>query len=91
VGSNPTPSADELKVVVSYLNEHTHPEIGALASELDYQAAGDAEIVVPKFYGEESAARKTQPSARRAWDEESFFQTLAQQCPEGVPRGPGSL
>jgi hypothetical protein len=75
---------DELKLVVSYLNEHT-PEIAVLALELDYQAAGDVEIVVPKFYGEESVARKTQPSARRVWDEESLFNTLAEQCPEGVP------
>ncbi len=76
---------DELKTVVSYLNEHTDPETAVLALELDYQADGDVEIVVPKFYGEESAARKAQPSAGRAWDEESFFNTLAQQCPEGVP------
>ena len=75
---------DELKTVISYLNEHTRPEGAVLALELDYQADGDVEIVVPKFYGEESAGLKAQPSARRAWDEESFFTTLAQQCPEGV-------
>jgi hypothetical protein len=49
------------------------------------QAAGDVEIVAPKFHGEESAARKTQPSARDAWDKESYLSALAQRCPEGVP------
>jgi hypothetical protein len=76
---------DELELVVSHLNEHTSPEIGVLALELDYQSAGDVEIVVPKFYGKESAARKIRPAARRVWDEESFFTTLEQQRPEGVP------
>jgi hypothetical protein len=76
---------DELEKAVSYLNEHTHPEIAVLALELDYQAAGDVEIVVPKIYGRESAGRKTRPSPRPVWDEESRFETLAQQCPEGTP------
>jgi hypothetical protein len=74
---------EELKRVVSYLNEHTDPEIRVLALELDYRADGDVEILLPKFYGEESATRKTRPSARSVWDEESFFRTLAQESPEG--------
>jgi hypothetical protein len=76
---------EELKRVVSYLNEHTISEIRVLALELDRVADGDVEILVPKFYGEESATRKSRASARHVWDEDSFFGTLAQECPEGVP------
>ncbi|MCL2788651.1 MAG: hypothetical protein FWD59_09230 [Micrococcales bacterium] len=76
---------DELKRVVSYLNEHTVSEIRVLALELDYRADDDVEILVPKLYGQESATRKTRSSARGIWDEESFFGALAQECPEGEP------
>lgn len=74
----------ELKLVVPYLNEQTRSEIRVLALELDYRADGDVEILVPKIYGEESAARKAQRSTREVWDEEFFFRTLAQECPEGA-------
>jgi hypothetical protein len=76
---------DELKRVVRYLNEHTVSEIRVLALELGFVADGDFEVLVPTLYGEESATRKSQPSARHVWDEESLFSALDELCPEGVP------
>ena len=65
---------EELKRVVRYLNEHTVSEVRVLALELDHRAAdGDVEVLVPTVYGEESATRKNQGTARHVWDEGSFF------------------
>lgn len=66
---------DELKIVVPFINSHTVDDVRFLALEMGYVRDGDAEILLPSVYGEESATEK-QRQRRNMWPVEAYFEKL---------------
>ena len=72
-------TTDELKRIVSYLNTHILSSVRILAVELKYAAGYDVEILVPRTYGEETAAPK-----ERNWTESELMTAIEASCsPQG--------
>jgi hypothetical protein len=69
----------ELKRIVTYLNTHTLSSIRILAVELKYAAGHNVEILVPRTYGEETAA-----PIERNWSESELMTAIEASCsPQG--------
>jgi hypothetical protein len=70
---------EELKRIVEYLNGHTSGSVQVLALELVYTRDGDVEVLAPTVYGQESAARKPNPSL---WTVERFAEQVRERTTE---------
>ncbi len=70
---------DELREIILYLNAHSDLTVAAL--ELEYIADEKVEMLVPRLYGgaevKEAAGRST-GRGRRKWDEQSYFEEIAE-------------
>ena len=77
---------DEMKRTILYLNDRTGDQASVFAFEARVVRADGLEILVPRTYGEESAAEsRTTQAAHHQWDEESLFAHLSDACsPEAV-------
>lgn len=71
----------ELKRVVEYLNGHTSDSVQVLALELAYTRDDDIEVLAPTVYGQESAARKPNPSL---WTVERFAEQIRERTSESA-------
>jgi hypothetical protein len=70
---------DELKQIVTYLNQKTSSDVEIIALELDYVRDGDIEALIPQVYGTESAQVKARTKARK-WDRESLEAHFEAHC-----------
>lgn len=73
---------DRLKDLIRFINRNS--QFDTYAVELDYYKHDQFEIIIPKLYGAEVKKEigvKTKASARRPWNEQSFFEELDRQNP----------
>ena len=72
---------EEMKKTILYLNHRMAGTATVLAMEAGVVRTGELEILIPKTYGEESAAEQRAPAAARAqWDEASLFAKIEAVC-----------
>ena len=72
---------DELKRIVTFVNQHTTSAVELLAIELRRVADADVEILLPQTYGEESASQKAEPRRGGPADESAVLTTLRERHP----------
>lgn len=67
---------EELKLVVEYLNGHTAAGVQVFALEVDYAKDGDVEVLVPRLFGEGSAAKAPSRAAPGKLTEEDIVDAI---------------
>lgn len=78
---------DELKRTVSFINSRSGGVFELLGLELDYVSDSGVEILVPRVFGEETAARKASsartsaPERPTAWTPPEMVERFAQRSP----------
>jgi hypothetical protein len=73
---------DELRRIVEFVNSHTHNDLQVVALELGYVADEGVEVLVPREFGQETADRKSAPSAPHQWTPEAVIADLTGRLPE---------
>lgn len=74
---------DQLRDLITYINENSRFDI--FAAEIEYYKYEDYEIMIPKLFGAEvkkDIGVSSSTSARRKWDEKSFFEDAATKVNE---------
>jgi len=67
----------ELRRIVEFLNEQMNPA-DVFAVEVKQFAGGDSQALVPRLIGATERKKPSTAAKRRQWDEETFFENLAE-------------
>jgi len=76
--------SEELSKIVRFINDAGKPAFSLAALEMRRFHHGESEMLIPHVFGSTKPKTEVRPRNRKKWDENSFFEGLAQQSPAGV-------